>query len=475
MQSVLMVPAICRKLMLAVVGAALSFCLVEAVHAANVNRPPNVLLVAADDLGCQLSCYGERRFRTPQLDALAAEGVRFERFYVAQSSCSSSRAALLTGLWPHQNGQVGLAHPGFRMHRGQKTLPALLKAARYYNGIIGKLHVQPEGAFPFDWRAESAASTATRRVRWVAEQSRHFFAAARTSGQPFFYYVNFFDPHGPYTPDVDQVEGVPEKPVTSGDVREPYAFEPCDEAAGKQLTATITNTILRVDAGVGLLLDELKSAGLAENTLVMFLGDNGLPVRRGKTTSYEAGVHVPLLVRWPGVVAGQQVRSELTAEVDILPTILAAAGVVPPAGLEGQPLQPLLKGEAVKWREFLFTEMNFHRPEQFWPQRSVRDDRHKLLLNLAPRAGQAPVELFDLRADPEEVNNLADESARAADRRRLAAALDGWQRRTVDPLRDTARLNRWKDAALRWSKVAPIKVGPRMAVCVPPGDLELLE
>ena len=104
---------------------------------------PNILLITTDDLGCQLSCYGEKRFNTPKLDAFAAEGVRFEHFYVAQSSCSSSRAALLTGRWPHQTGQYGLAHLGFTMHPGQKNLPALLKSAGYRTGIIGKLHVEP--------------------------------------------------------------------------------------------------------------------------------------------------------------------------------------------------------------------------------------------------------------------------------------------------------------------------------------------
>lgn len=99
---------------------------------ASAAQRPNILLITADDLGCQLSCYGEKRFSTPRLDALAAQGTRFENFYVAQSSCSSSRAALLTGRWPHQNGQIGLAHLGFRMHPGQKTLPALLKASGYH-------------------------------------------------------------------------------------------------------------------------------------------------------------------------------------------------------------------------------------------------------------------------------------------------------------------------------------------------------
>ncbi len=157
----------------------------SSISAAASDRP-NILLITADDLGNQLSCYGEKRIRTPNLDGLAAGGVRFANAYVAQSSCSSSRAALLTGRWPHQNGQYGLAHLGFRMHPGQKNLPALLKEAGYRTGIIGKLHIEPAAEFPFDWMPakEKVAAGPTRNVRWVAAQSRQFFAEAqRLSGR----------------------------------------------------------------------------------------------------------------------------------------------------------------------------------------------------------------------------------------------------------------------------------------------------
>jgi len=438
---------------------------------------PNILLITADDLGCQLSCYGEPRFRTPQLDALAAEGVRFEHFYVAQSSCSSSRSALLTGLYPHQNGQLGLAHLGFRMHPGQQTLPALLKSAGYRTGIIGKLHVEPAADFPWDWmpQKEKMAAPPTRNVRWVAERSREFFASAKASGKPFFYYVNFFDPHGPYTPEINQVDGVPANPMRPEDIAEPYPLKAPTDAAKKRLTAIIANTILRVDAGMGLLLDELRAAGFADNTLVVFFGDNGLPVVRGKTSSYELGVRVPLLVRWPGVTKAGQVCPGLVSEVDLMPTILSAAGVSAPAHLTGRPIQPLLREGPAKWREFLFTEMNFHEPELCPLQRTVRDAPHKLLLNLAPKADQAPVELFDLQSDPGELRNLADNPALAPVRQRLEAALKDWREKTDDPLLDAGRLQRWKDAAARWNKLPRVKTAAIPVVHIPEGELDLLK
>ena len=112
---------------------------------------PNVLLIVSEDNGPELGCYGDRYARTPHLDRLAAEGVRFNRAFVAQAGCSQSRAAFLTGLYPHQNGQIGLATWNFRMYREDTpNIPRSLKAAGYRTGIIGKLHVNPEEAFPFD-------------------------------------------------------------------------------------------------------------------------------------------------------------------------------------------------------------------------------------------------------------------------------------------------------------------------------------
>ncbi len=456
-------------------------CVATGNSAPAAAKAPNILLITADDLGNQLSCYGERRIRTPHLDALAAQGVRFTNAYVAQSSCSSSRAALLTGRWPHQNGQYGLAHLGFRMHAGQSNLVALLKQAGYRTGIIGKLHVEPAGEFPFDWMParEKMAAGPTRNVRWVAAQSRQFFAEAQKSGRPFFFYVNYFDPHGPYTPDVSQVDGIPDKPLQDDDIEEPLALGARTPEATKRLTAIFYNMVLRVDAGVGLLLDELKAAGLADNTLVIFLGDNGAPVRRGKTTSYESGVRVPLIIRWPNAAKAGQVRSELVSMIDIMPTVLRAAGVSVPPDVEGLSLTPLLGGVELsrEWRTFLFTEMNFHQANQFAPQRTVRDDRYKLVLNLTPRGDQAPIELFDLRDDAEETRNLADEPELAAVRRRLEAALQRWQERTNDPLVDPTRRERWEKVAAEWKRSAPrLESGPYPDVArVPPGGLESLK
>jgi arylsulfatase A-like enzyme len=226
------------------------------------------------------------------------------------------------------------------------------------------------------------------------------------------------------------------------------------------------------------LLDELEAAGLAENTLVVFWGDNGASVFHGKCSCYEPGVQVPLLVRWPGRVKPGQVRDELVSTVDLMPTILEAAGIAVPEGLAGRPLQPLLSGAATPtWRKHLFAEMNFHTADMYLPQRTVRDERFKLLVNLAPGTGQAPVELYDLEADPGESKNLADMPAYSHQRQQLESALRRWREETRDPLLDPARLKRWNKTAARWKTSAPrLDRGPNPNVArVPPGELKLLE
>ena len=455
----------------------LAITLLAVATASTAQSKLNILLITADDLGCNLSCYGEKRIATPKLDAFAAEGVRFQNSYVAQSSCSPSRAALLSGLWPHQSGQIGLAQGGFTMRPGLPNLPALLKAAGYRTGIIGKLHVEPAAEYPFDWAPkEKFANRATRNVQWVAAQSREFFASAKAAGQPFFYYVNYFDPHGPFTKETDQVNGLPAKPLTAADIKDPLPLKGSSEDRIREETARLLNTVLRMDAGMGLLLDELKAAGYADNTLVIFVGDNGIIMPRGKRTCYESGVRVPMIVRWPGT-AKPQVRNEPVSLLDVMPTILAATGVKAPGNLVGAALQPLLRGEEVKWREFLFTEMNFHQPEDFQPQRSVRDARFKLLLNLIPESGQSPVELFDLRNDPGETKNLASDPSHADTRQRLEAAMKAWRETSADPLLDAARLKRWSEAHQGWLKLKlpSVKTIQGNGKQMPPGGLDLLK
>jgi N-sulfoglucosamine sulfohydrolase len=426
---------------------------------------PNILLITSEDHGPELGCYGEPSVRTPRLDALAASGVRFERAYVTQAGCSPSRASILTGLHPHQNGQIGLATWGFGLYREDTpNMARSLKQAGYRTGIIGKLHINPESAFPFDFKAIPSANFRRNNLPDYARSAGRFM---RAGDEPFFLMVNYPDAHRPH---LEQVGGLPAAPLTAADVK-PLAYLGADHPRLRQDTANHYNSIMRLDTLIGELLDTLDQSGKAGNTLVIYLSDHGADLLRGKTTCYEGGLRVPLMVAWPGKIAGGQVRPELVSAIDLYPTILELAGVVGPPGLPGRSLVPLLHGTAQEWRTYLFGSYHLQGVDNFQPQRSVRDARYKLIHNLLPdrpnasfvytmkshyaraadglgldksRAAAAyrlmwqppEFELYDLEQDPFEFNNLSNDDAHQLAFEHLKHQLTAWRRATRDPLLD---------------------------------------
>lgn len=439
------------------------------------SRRLNILLVTADDLGLNLGCYGETRFKTPNIDRLAASSVQFRTAYITQASCSPSRSSIFTGTHPHTNGQYGLANTGFSIHPRLRTqtIPALLQKAGYKTSIIGKLHVEPEDCFPWDTPRKGGPDT--RRVRDVAQRAAGIFEQFRND--PFFLMVNYSDPHAfrrepnrnvwHFPP---QVDGLPENPVPPGPSTV-WEWQQTDSPEQRVRVAGYFNAIQRLDDGIGMLMSALEKARLAENTLVIFLGDNGPPFDRGKTTCYESGIRTPFLVRWPGV--SKPGKSEaLVSAVDILPTILDAAGVAIPPHVEGRSLRPVAGGKAGAWREHLAAEFHCHGAGNFFPRRAIQDGRWKLIRNLLagkakpplgidgdlgyklsrePRYDSHPLraafdtyanppeyELYDLKTDPHEFRNLAGKPEHAATEKRMREALERWRKETKDPFLDMA-------------------------------------
>ncbi len=437
---------------------------------------PNVLLIVSEDHGAELGCYGTPDVRTPHLDRMAIDGCRFSNAYVPHAVCSASRAAFLTGLHPFQNGQIGLATHRYAMFRNWDNLPSILKTHGYRTGLMGKLHVNPETAFPFDfrWNDTKANSFASRNVQRVAEVASEFF---RKSTQPFFLSLNFSDAHFPLLP---QQNGLPEKPLTGEKITGPLPFIGVDSPRLRQGTAEYYNCVMRLDSGVGFVLDELERAGKADNTLVIFIGDHGAQFSRGKATCYEGGLRIPMLLRWPGQVKPGIVREELVSTVDILPTVIQATGLPARASLPGRSLLPLAADRVIPWRKYLFAERTAYHSGSFFPQRTIRDGQYKLILNLmparknpvaqtyqtmqsgfflygtnaveldaAPRHVQQayaiwrsppPVELYDLRHDPWEFRNLGERPEMAIVKQRLLDALQRFRTQHGDPLLDSARL-----------------------------------
>ena len=443
------------------------------VSSVSTAERPNILLLVSEDNGPELGCYGDPYVKTPVLDGLAKQGVRFEHAYVPQAGCSQSRAALLTGLYPHQNGQIGLATWKFRMYREDTpNLIRQLKKAGYRTGLLGKLHINPASAFPFDMKKISTSNFSRKKLVNYAKEAAAFFQAGKA---PFFLSVNYPDAHRPFIP---QTGKLPAKPLTGDDVK-PLAYFGVDTPQLRTDTANYYNCMSRLDTLIGRLLESLQQSGKADNTLIIYMGDHGADLLRGNRTSYEGGVRVPLSIHWPGKTKPGHVAQQLVSTLDLTPTLLAITGAEPIQDLPGMSLSPILEGEKTAWRQYLFTEYHTHSGHNFYPQRTVRDARYKLVQNLQP--GQenpgynftlnrffselpavidkapalvrnsyqrmktpAEFELYDLQEDPYEFNDLVSDPDHNAILKTLKQQLAHWRQKTNDPLLKPMNLQRLK-------------------------------
>lgn len=438
--------------------------------AVSAAQRPNILLIVSEDNGPVLGCYGDKWAHTPRLDQLASEGVRFETAYVTQAVCSSSRSSLFTGLYPHQNGQLGLATHQFRMFREWPTTYSILKDAGYRTGLLGKTHVNPERTVEdyVDFRAIRSANFAKKRLADYASESAEFMGA---SDEPFFLTVNFPDAHWPVQ---NQVEGRPKEVLGTKQVG-PMPYVAFDNPRLRGHLQGFYNCMTRLDECVGELLDALEASGKANNTLVIYIGDHGAQFARGKVFVTEGGLRVPFIVRWRGRAKPGLVSPQLVSTLDILPTMVAVAGGVVPQGLPGHDLAEALHGDETPLREYLFGERNCDSADLHFPQRAVRDARYKLIATLLadrrdPAAHKCLVngasnfrgsptyeelksasaetqaayatwlnppryQLYDLQADPHEFTNRADDHELAGVKARLIARLEQWQVETDDQLR----------------------------------------
>ena len=446
------------------------------------NKKLNILLITSEDNGPDLGCYGAKDLQTPFLDRLAQQGVKFQNAFVTYALCSPSRSTLFTGLYPHQNGQVGLATHHFRMYDGIKTLPVYLKEAGYRTGCIGKIHVNPESALPFDFRPAKStqlqgSNFARKNLGLYALLADSFMNA---SGEPFFLMVNYPDAHTNWK---RQVDGMPAKPLDSNDIFSPPSFVGSNSNHLKQMTANYYNSVERVDQLIGDLLDKLKSKGKGKNTLVIYLGDHGAEFSRGKFSLYEAGLRIPLIIEWPGV-SKQSTITDMTSTIDLVPTMLDAANISIPKNLPGKSLKSILIGQENEHpTKYIFSETGCPFPFAYYPGNSVRNQQYKLIHNLLPErenpsvkiytghtmdgfeagttqeeidASDAQVkkayaiwkhppeyELYNLSKDPDEFDNLSDDPKYASVKNELITVLNNWEKQTANPFADKTMLSKF--------------------------------
>jgi len=481
--------------MRSIMGTAVTFGFPRLSHARRKNKSkPNILLMVAEDHGLQLSCYGDKYISTPNLDKLAKTGVRFVNAYVAQAGCSPSRASILTGQYPHNHGQIGLATHGLRMYKDDTpNLTTYLKGAGYRTGIIGKIHVNPESAFLFDFKAFPKSNFNNRSVREFARTAGKFF---RASDDPFLMWISFPDAHRPFH---DQQKGIPSRIMGPDDV-ETLPMVGVSTEQTLQTTASYYNCMQRLDVSVGMVLNELVKSGKYDNTLIIYLSDHGPDFPRGKKTIREGGSRVPFIISWKGHLPEGRNESRLVSSIDILPTILNVVGITQHQDkLNGKSLMPLFNKKSAQWREYLFTEFTLHWPQTYYPGRAIRDKRFKLVHNLLPKR-KNPVydiyliqqrpktftpkelenvpaeiqqaykiflqppefELYDLRNDPWEFHNLAEDPHYTEQLIHLKKQLAEWQQRTNDPLRHKHILEKFtveNDATMISGKYIKKKLG----------------
>lgn len=409
-------------------------------------RRPNILLVHWHDLGTHLGAYGVGSVESPNVDRLAAHGLRFDKAFCTAPLCSPARGALFTGRYPHANGLMGLTHYGWEYTPGEYTLPMLLAAAGYQTALIGLQHESSDSrSLGFD-EVHRAPGT-LQFCRPVTDVAVRWLAANAHIDRPFFLTVGFFETHRPY-------------PTTQYDPADPTAVEVPeflpDNAWTRDDLACFQGSIRAADVEFGRLLSALDQTGRAEETWVIFTTDHGVAFPRAKSTLYDPGIRVALIMRFPRSWSTRSGATDrLVSHVDLVPTVLEGLGLGIPAAIQGISHADWLSGHDVAGRDAIYAEKNFH--DCYDPMRGIRTTRYKYirsyeerpLLPLAIDLESSPTrygygddhlrhrpfeELYDLGADPLEAQNLVANPDTAAIRAQLAAQLDSWQRGTNDPL-----------------------------------------
>jgi N-sulfoglucosamine sulfohydrolase len=399
---------------------------------------PNVIYLHSHDTGRHVQPYGHA-VPTPAIQRFAEQGVLFRRAFATAATCSGSRAALLTGQYPHVNGMTGLAHRGWELNDVRRHVVHTLRTAGYHSELIGEQHVsETPDVLGYD-RFYDIASNHVAQVAPLAVD------ALKRMPEPFFLSVGFFETHRRF--------------FEPSDVDERYALPPAnlpDLPEVRRDMAEFLASARSLDSGVDQVLAALDRTGLAERTLVILTTDHGLPFPGAKATLFDRGLGVSLILRGPGGFHGGRVEEAMVSHLDIYPTLCDLAGLEHPPFLQGSSLLPLVRGEVDRLHDELFAEITYH--AAYEPQRSVRTDRYRLIRRFGsldgpvlPNVDDGPTKdalvelgwfgwageeerLHDVLLDPDETNNLIADPAYSAVAHDLRRRLHRWMAETDDPL-----------------------------------------
>lgn len=434
---------------------------------------PNIILFVSDDHGTDaLGCYGNPIVETPNLDKLADEGVRFTNAYCTSASCAASRSVILTGMFGHATASYGHVHDyhHFSTYDNVKSLPVLLEEAGYETARIGKYHLAPESVYHFNTVLEANARSTVEMANACKP--------VLDSQKPFFLYFCTDDPHrdAPFQADPwylpndfgNRLEGYPGVETKKYDPQSVIVppFLPDTKECREEL-AEYYQSVSRMDQGFGKLMDLLDQTGKSENTIVMYISDNGIAMPGAKTTVYEPGIKLPCIVKDPTSKVTGLVNNGMISWVDLTPTILDYAGVESSIDFHGRSFKQMLKEENPEgWHE-VYASHTFHEITMYYPMRVIRHKNYKLIFNPAYKLeypfasdlwaastwqsiyrndieyyGKRKVtdylfhpefELFDLASDPDEAINLAYDDKYEDVLTEMKSKLKAFQLRTKDP------------------------------------------
>ncbi len=404
----------------------------------------NVLIVHWHDLGRYLGVYGHDDVFSPRLDQLANEGILFTRAHATAPLCSPSRGSLFTGRYPQSNGLLGLAHHGWEYRSGVRTLPQMLSEYGWYSVLFGMQH---ETSYPSRLGFDEF-DVSNSYCEYVVERTRQWLRDHH-AGRPFLLTAGFFETHRPYPRHRYQ-------PADAAVVETPDYLP--DTVEVRQDLADFYGSIATADAAVGQILDTLADTGLDASTWVVFMTDHGAAFPRAKSTLYDAGTGIAMIIRPPTRITPRpKVYDELFSGVDLVPTLLGLLGIPEAADVEGiSHAQALLApDDTAPVRDHLYTTKTYH--DSFDPIRAIRTKEFSYIENYTRRPlldlpwdiqespsghAVAPLvtaprperELYDLRADPTETNNLLSGGTEGAEAIAvdLAVRLHDWRQQTGD-------------------------------------------
>ena len=478
-------------------GALISILLFLALAATAAEK--NIVVFITDDQSPTMGCYGDRMAVTPHMDALAADGVLFREAFCTTASCSASRSVVLTGLHNHANGHYGHQHSyhKFSSYDWVQTLPVILAKAGYRTARIGKHHNGPEEVYFFEDKLPGNSRSPVE----MADNCVDFINA--DDSKPFFLYFATSDPHR----GGGVAEEIPYKPDRFGNKPNRGAYPGIDEVFFERNEVTVPpflpdtpttraeltqyyQSVARIDQGLGRLVKILKESGKWENTLILYTSDHGMAFPGGKTTVYEGGLRVPLLVRNPYSDKRGHENNAMISFIDLTPTLLDFAGVFNrekqttdlvtkrigrgnrarnvPYPFHGRSFLPILDQENPEGWDQINASHTFHEIQMYYPMKVVHTRQYKLIWNIAhplpyPFAsdlwaaptwqaqykqgldapyGQKTVgeyihrpkfELFDIANDPYEKYNLAADPAYAQVLEEYIAKMKAFQQETDDP------------------------------------------